>query len=78
MPLSIPMPPAGWAWERVPGPKAACEEQQAAGKGKKEQGGKTRQSQDQTHRSRDHSGETAGQQGPTGAAKMGACIYVSI
>lgn len=48
-------------------------------KGEKSRGGgKARQSQDQTHRSRDHSGETAGQRGPTGAAKTGACIYVSI
>lgn len=40
MPLSIPMPPMGWAWEWVLGPKAACEEQQGAGKGKKGAGGK--------------------------------------
>lgn len=37
--------------------------------------GKTRQSQDQTHRSRDHSSEVAGQQGPLGAAK-GEVVYM--
>lgn len=84
IPPRIPVPPMGWAQERVPGPSAAHEEQGDRKGGKKRgQGvvavvGETRQSQDQTHRSRDHSGETAGERGPTGAAKTGACIYVSI